>query len=181
LNAPISLSPPGSIEEKIEIRVPERYILKFMFERDGVEFKQLKNLIGAMAVCLPSEECSKGVPVPIRWSLMSVETGVIVSSGEVESLDSDGWSAAHVYRAIGIVQAQPAEYIFKAEIMRPVPELAHIRTHIAIQEHSKSSTTWQMGLVWWGSLVEIFLAWPVAIYASILLLWRVTRYKVRQI
>lgn len=74
-DAVISLLPPGSVREGIEIRIPERYMIQLKFERDGIEFKQLKNLIGAMGVCLPNEECSKGVPVPIRWSLKDGETG----------------------------------------------------------------------------------------------------------
>lgn len=171
-DAVISLSPPGSVREGIEIRIPERYMVQLKFERDEIEFKQLKKLIGAMSVCLPNEECSKGVPVPIRWSLKNGETGTTTASGLVESIDSNGWSRAHVYRAVGVIQVQPGKYIFEAEVTRPVPELAHIRTHIAIEHQPKNSTTWQMGLVWWGSMGYIFLAWPAAVYAIVLLLWR---------
>lgn len=171
-DAVISLSPPDSVREGIEIRIPERYMVQLKFERDGIEFKQLKKLIGAMSVCLPNEECSKGVPVPIRWSLKNGETGATTASGSVESIDSNGWSQAHVYRAVGVIQVQPGQYIFEAEVTRPVPELAHIRTHIAIEHQPKASTTWQMGLVWWGSMAYMFLAWPAAAYAIVLLLWR---------
>lgn len=172
LDAVISLSPPGSVRERIEIRIPERYMVHLKFERDGIEFTQLKKLIGAMAVCRTDEECSKGVPVPILWSLKNSETGATISSGLVESMDSNGWSAAHVYRGVGVIQVQPGEYIFQAEVTRPVPELAHIRTQIAIEHRPKSSTTWQMGLVWWGSMGYVFFAWPASVYAIVLFLWR---------
>lgn len=172
LDMTISLSPPGPVRERIEIRIPERYMVQLKFERDGIDFKQLKKLIGAMGLCLPNEECSKGVPVPIRWSLKTSETETTISEGLVESIDSNGWSAAHVYRGVGVIQVQPGEYIFEAEVTRPIPELAHIRTHIAIEHQPKTSTTWQMGLVWWGSMGYVFLAWPAAVYAAVVLLWR---------
>ena len=175
LDMAISLSPQGSIREAIEIRIPERYVVQFKFERNGTDFNQLKKLIGAMGLCQPNEECSKGVPIPVRWSLRNSETGATVLSGLVESIDSNGWSRAHVYRGVGIIQVQPGRYVFEAEITRPVPELAHIGTHIAVEHQPKRTTTWQMGLVWWGSMGYAFLAWPAAVYAIALLIWRAFR------
>lgn len=172
LNVPISLSPAGSVEKIIQIRIPEKHIVQFEFERNGIDFAQLQRLIGAMAVCLPNEECSKGVPVPVRWTLTNSKTGGVVSAGEVESVDSNAWSGTRVYRTVGNIQVQPGKYIFKAEITRPVPEFAHIRAHIAIGFQAKTSTTWQMALIWWGALGYVLLAWPVAVCAAILLLWR---------
>ena len=172
LNTAISLSPPGAVEAIIDIVLPENYSLYLMFERKGIAFEQLKSSIGAMGVCKIGEQCSKGVLVPIRWSLKNVETGAIATSGEVESKDSSGWSAAHVYRRLGTVKVQPGRYIFTAGVLRPVPELAYLNTQIAIQLQPKATTTWQMGLVWWGSIGQYLLAWPSAAYAAILLLWR---------
>ena len=110
--------------------------------------------------------------MPIRWSLKSIETGEVASSGEVESIDSSGWSAAHVYRKVGTVKVQPGRYAFRAEVLRPVPDLANMRTQIAIQLKPKGRTTWQMGLVWWGAIGQYLLAWPLVAYAGVLLVWR---------
>jgi Domain of unknown function (DUF5625) len=172
LNAIISLSPQGTVEKNIHIILPENYSLHLMFERKGIPFEQLKSSIGAMGVCKIGEQCSKGVPVPIRWSIRNIETGAISSSGEVESIDSSGWSADHVYRHLGFIKVQPGNYTFKAEVLRPVPKLAQMRTYIAIQLQPKASTTWQIGLVFWGSIGQYLLAWPIAIYAVIMLLCR---------
>lgn len=171
-DAVISLSPPGSLKEDIEIRIPERYMVQLKFERDGIEFEQLKKLIGAMGLCPTKEECSKGVPVPIRWSLKNRQTGATTSSGLAESIDSSGWSRAHVYRRVGTIQVQPGKYIFEVEVTRPVPELVHIRTHIAIELHPKSATTWQIGLVWWGQIISFIVIWPAVIIIALVLLWR---------
>lgn len=168
----ISLSPAGAVEETIDVVLPENYSLHLMFERDGIAFEQLKSSIGAMGLCKIGEQCSKGIPVRIRWSLKSIETGEVASSGEVESIDSNGWSAAHVYRYLGIVKVQPGRYAFRAEVLRPVPDLANMRTQIAIQLQPKATTTWRMGLVWWGAIGQYLLAWPLVAYAGVLLLWR---------
>src|SRR5688572_941711 len=114
----------------------------------------------------------QGVPVPVRWSLKSIETGEVASRGEVESIDSSGWSDAHVYRNLGTVKVQPGRYAFRAEVLRPVPDLASMRTQIAIQLKPKRTTTWQMGLVSWGAIGQYLLAWPLIACAGVLLLWR---------
>lgn len=176
LDAELSLFPPGSIREEIEIRIPERYRMELKFERDGTEFNQLKKVIGASNICLPGEECSTGVPVPVRWSLTNSESGAVVSSGLVETANANGWSRAHVSRFVDLVQVHPGKYIFEADVTRPVPELADIRTRIVIELQPKGSTTWQVGAVWWGSMGYIFWAWPAGVYALVLLLWRAARW-----
>lgn len=171
LNAAISLSPAGTVEEVIQIRIPERYSLDLIFNREGIPLQQLKDSIGESGLCEIEKPCSKGVPVPIRWSLKNMATGDIASSGEIESKDAHGWSSAHVYRYVGIVKVQPGKYAFKAEVLHPVPELAHLKVHIAIHLQPKASTSWQIGLVWWGSIGQ-FLAWPAGICVLFVLLER---------
>ncbi len=168
----ISLFPPSSIREEIEIRIPERYRMVLKFERDGIEFEHLKKVIGASNICLRGEECSKGVPVPVRWSLMSSDSGEVVSSGLIETDNASGWSRAYVSRFVDLIQVQPGKYIFEAEVTRPVQELADIPTRIVIELQPKQSATWQVGAVWWGSIGHIFLVWPAAIYALVTLLYR---------
>jgi hypothetical protein len=172
LNTAISLSPPGTVEEKIDVKLRESYSLHLMFERNGIPFERLRNTVGAMGACKVGEQCPKGVPVPIRWSLKRIETGNVASSGEVDSIGSNGWSGAHVYRNLATIKVAPGRYAFRAEVLRPVHELADMRTHIAIELKPKAATTWQMGLVWWGTIGQYLLAWPLIAYAAVLLTWR---------
>lgn len=172
LNTAIDLAAPVKVEKRIKIVIPENYELNFVFERAGVSFEQLRTSIGSMGACRAGDPCPKGVPVPVRWSVHNVETGTAISSGEVETLDSNGWSVANVYRRIGYVKIPKGEYVFRAEVLRPIPELAYLRTRIALQLEPKGGSTWQIGLVWWGSIATYLLAWPAVIYATILLLWR---------
>ncbi|WP_200384032.1 DUF5625 family protein [Rhodocyclus tenuis] len=172
LNTAISLSPPGAIEKKINIPIPENYSFNLIFDRNAIEFEQLKKLVGEMGICTVAEQCSKGIPVPVQWVMKNADTGEITTSGEVESQDSSGWARAHVYRHLGNIRVPPGRYTFTAKVLRPVPELAHITTRIAIQIQPKSATTWQMVLVWWGSICQYLFAWPAAVLATILLLWR---------
>ena len=170
LNAPINLAPAGHIEQPIRIVIPERYVLNLVFERDGVPFEKLDTLLGGMRLPKIGEKLPPGIPVSIRWSLTTLEIPNVVASGEVESNGSSGWSAAEVDRHLGYIKAPPGEYIFRAEVLRSVAELSEIRTRIAIQLQPKSSSTWQMGLVWWGMIGTYLIAWPAAAYASFLLL-----------
>lgn len=170
LNASITLAPAGHIEQPIKIVIPERYALNLVFEREGVPFEKLDTLLGSMRPPKIGEKPPPGIPVPIRWSLTSLETLNVVASGEVESVGSSGWSATEVDRHLGYIKTLPGEYIFRAEVLRSVAELSEIRTRIAIRLHPKSSSTWQMGLVWWGMIGTYLIAWPAAAYASFLLL-----------
>jgi hypothetical protein len=170
LDIPISLVPPGKIEQLIEIVIPENYALSLIFEREGVPFEQLDTLLGSMRPPKAGETLPPGIRVPIRWSLTSAESRKVAASGDVDSIGTSGWSAAEVTRHLGYVQASPGKYIFQAKVLRSVPELAHIRTRIAIHLRPKSSSSWQIGLVWWGSIGTYLVAWPAAAYGAFLLL-----------
>lgn len=169
---PVSLATAGKVQAEVQVRVPETYSLHFLFERDGVPFEELKNSVGAMGVCKIGETCSKGVPVLIRWSITPEGSSEPVLGGDVESQDSSGWSQAHVYRSIAKVRVPPGRYLFKAEILRPVPELAKLRTAVAMELQPKSTSTWQLGLVWWGAIAQYVIVLPLAICAAVALLWR---------
>jgi len=172
LNTPVSLAIAGKVHAEVQVRVPETYSLHFRFERDGVLFEELKKSVGAMGVCKLGEPCSKGISVPVRWSITPEGSDKPLLGGEVETRDSSGWSQAHVYRSIAKVHVPTGKYTFEAEILRPVPELAKLRTTIAMQLQPKSTTTWQLGLVWWGAIARYIIALPLAIYAAIILLRR---------
>lgn len=171
----ITLSPPSTIEENIEIRLPEEFEINLMFYREGIKFEKLKKYIGSMGLCATREECYKGIVVPIRWGLIDKKTGIVSAQGEVETQDASGWSGTHVYRHIGTFQIPPGEYTFKAEILRDIPELSFLPANIAISIPAKRSTTWQMSLAWWGNIGIILVAYPMLIYSFCILLWRYFR------
>lgn len=178
LNMPVSVATANKVQAEIQIRVPEMYSLHFLFEREGVPFEELKNSIGAMGVCKIGEACSKGVLVPIRWTITPEGDSKPLLGGNVESLDSSGWSQAHVYRSIAQVRVPPGRYLFNAEVLRAVPELAKFRVNIAMALQPKSTSTWQLGLVWWGAIAQYIIALPIAVCAAVVLLWR-TRLTLR--
>ncbi|MBB1073697.1 hypothetical protein HUU62_04640 [Rhodoferax sp. 4810] len=170
LDEPISLDPPGQIIKEIETRIPENFDFDLVFSRQGQAFEEVKRLVGDMGVCVPPSRCSKGVAVPISWSLTSLETSRIVSSGNVMTIDSHGWSGADVFRSISKIHVPTGRYLFRADILKSVPELSHIKTRLQISIGGKSASTWQMGLVWWGALGQVLVAWPLGAYALFLLL-----------
>lgn len=170
LDEPISLEPPGQITKEIEIRIPENFDFDLVFSRQGQAFEDLKRLVGDMGVCVRPTACSKGVAVPMSWSLTSLETSRVVSSGNAMTRDSHSWSGADVGRSISRIQVPTGRYLFRATVLKPVPELSHIKTRLQISIRGKSSSTWQMGLVWWGALGQVLVAWPLGAYALFLLL-----------
>jgi hypothetical protein len=170
LNEPITLYPPGKIVKEIEIRIPENMELALIFERNSHPFDELDRLVGSMGICIKTKVCSKGVPVNISWSIKSKKESHIFSSGIAESFDSNSWSKAEVGRYVADIQAPTGVYIFNAEVLKPVPEFSHIKTRLQIATKPKSSNTWQMGLVWWGTIGRLLIALPVGFFALIHLL-----------
>lgn len=137
LDAPITLMPRGTLEQTVKIEGKEKFEVALVFSRDGVPFERLKELIGAMGLCKIGEPCSKGIVAPIRWSLRRAETGDVAASGETESIESHGWSAADVYRRVGGFSVDRGTYLFKLEVLRDVPELSMLRTRVLIYHPTK--------------------------------------------
>jgi hypothetical protein len=175
LDTPILLNPPGKVERAIDIRIPEKYEVSLIFERAGQPFEKLKTLIGAGGVCKINEPCSKGIPVPIKWSLSEVKSGINVAVGEVISQNSNGWSKFEVDRNVGFIKAKPGRYMFKAVIFQGVPELESIKSRLAIKARPKQTETWQLSLVWWGGVATIFIFWPLLIFAVLKTVWRMIK------
>jgi hypothetical protein len=172
LMTPISLTTVEELQIPMQVRVAETYSLHFLFERDGVAFEELKSSIGDMGLCLQGEACSEGVPVPIRWSITPAGDNKPLLSSEMETKDSNGWSRAHVSRFIADLHLDPGHYIFKANVLRAVPELTKLKTSIAIELQPKHSSSWQLSLVWWGSIAQYIITLPVVVWSAIALLLR---------
>lgn len=171
LDASIPLSPKGTVEKEVQIVIPEIYDLNLVFERANIPYEQLKMLLGDW-VYKDGKPIPSGVRVPVRWTLTSLADGKIIVSGEIDSFGSTGWSTAEVTRAIGYIRVKSGKYLFRAEILRDVNEFKHIKTRIAMQHRTKTSSTWQMNFLFWGQLVTIFVLWPAALIIVFSLLCR---------
>jgi hypothetical protein len=171
LDEVITLSPRGTISKEVRVVIPENYELNLVFERANLPFEQLNSLLGDWAY-KDGKPIPSGVRVPIHWVLAELPSGSTAASGEIDSFGSIAWSAAEVDRQVGHIKVVPGRYLFTAEILRDVPELAHIKTRLSMQLHSKSSSTWQITLVWWGGIVNIIAVWPAAIVIALVLLRR---------
>lgn len=177
LDDAITLSPRGKISKEIRMVIPESYALNLVFECSNIPCEQLKTLIGHGGY-KDGKPIPSGVKVPIRWALKEVPGGSVIASGEIDSFGSIAWSATEVYRHVGGFRVAPGRYLFTAEILRDVPELAHIKTHLSMQLPSDGFSTWQMSLVWWGSIANLLLIGPVAIIIAIILLFTLNKFRV---
>jgi hypothetical protein len=151
LDESISIEPPGKVETYIRIPIKTKYSLYLVFERAGHPFEELKALIGDFTGPGPS-----GVHVPIRWSVNALTPQKPIASGDVDSFGANAWSKDRVERFVGIIEADPGQYLFRAEITHGVPELAHVLTRVSLQP-AHDAGGWQFGLVWWGSFVSYLL------------------------
>lgn len=171
LDEVITLAPRGLVNKGIHVVIPEKYMLNLVFERGDVPYQKLKVLLGDWAY-KDGKPIPSGVIVPIRWALKDLPDGAVVASGEIDAFGSIAWSPTEVDREVGHVQVAPGKYEFSAEILRDVPELASIRTRLSMQLRPKASSTWQITLVWWGSMANDLLAWPSAFLIAVVLSWR---------
>ena len=171
LDEVITLAPRGSICKEIRVVIPEIFELNLVFERANLPFEQLKSLLGMPSYTADKIPIPSGVRVPVKWALKDLSGASIAASGEVDSFSSDSWSATEVGRQVDHVRVAPGRYLFTAEILRDVPELAHIKTRLSMQLHPKTSSTWQMSFVVWGSLAYVLLVLPAAVAIVLDLLW----------
>lgn len=174
LDDAITLSPSGTINREIEVAIPEHYEINLVFERASLPFQELKTLLGDWAY-RDGQPIPSGVRVPVRWSLKKLHDGSIAASGENDTFGAIAWSAAEVDRKVGGFRVKPGRYLFNAQVLHDVPALAHIGTRLSINLPSKASSTWQMTLVWWGSIASYIVVWPAAAVIAMLLILQAGR------
>jgi len=172
LNEPISTEPPGKIEKLIRIPVKTKYSLCLVFERAGHPFEELKTLIGDFG------KIPTGERVPIRWSMHPLKSGKPIASGEVDSFGANAFSKNEIERRVGILEMEPGQYVFRAEITRTLPKLAHIRTRVSL-EPAHNAGGWQFGLVWFGSIINYLMLGPMAFITGLILLLDAVRSRTR--
>ena len=142
LDEPISLASAGSVTKVIEVRSLEPLELTFTFDRNGQSFEDMKRLIGDGGACVSPTPCTKGVNVPLSWSIKDVDTLQVVASGNSATFDVSGWSRKEVQRHITSVHVPPGKYEFRAEVLRPVTELSHVASRLRLSIPPKSGQTW---------------------------------------
>ena len=169
LDEPIALAPAGMIDREIHIVVPEHYTIVMRFMRAGRSSEQWRTLRDGIA------STTAGILVPVRWSLTSVSNGRAVASGEIDAIGAYRWSSSDIDREIGGIRVPSGRYRFKAQVLRDVPEFAHIDTRLAMTGTPKASSTWQISLVWWGSIVNMMLVGPLMVILLLVLLWHAAR------
>lgn len=172
LDEGITLSPGGAISKEIRIINPEYYLLNLNFEQGNTPREQLHTLLGDGSL----NKDGKPIPsirVPIRWELRAVPSGSIAAAKELDSFGVTAYGADFFYRQIGGFQVKPGRYLFKAKILRDVPELAHIKTRLVMNPYPKIASTWQSTLLWWGGIATYILVWPVAVILFLVFLWQV--------
>jgi uncharacterized protein DUF5625 len=173
LDQPISLAPRGSVDVQITIPLAESYYLELVFPVGELSREELFRLVGNtyyfQGVGSPS-----GIPVPVRWAL-SIQSGTVVASLETESFGVWSHTGSTLNRQIGLMRAPRGSYRFQAEIMRDVPEFSRVPTRIATAFHGKGWATWQFDVIFFGSLLNLFLIMPAAGALFLWLLWSLWR------
>lgn len=173
LEEPLSLAPRGKLEKEIRVPLPENYDLNLLFERADIPYDAFRELVGDWTF-KDGEIVITGVPVPVRWSLYSVDLQRLIAQGEAESFGFLRWTPYQVARQIDKVSinVEPGRYVFRGEVLQDVPELAHIKTRIALQLRPMVSATWQLAVVFLGPFVNYLILGPAALLLALILAMR---------
>jgi len=177
LDEPISFAVRGKIEKEIYVPIPEHYQLCLVFERSDVPFQQLEQLLGKW-VFENGRQIPSGIAVPIRWSILKGGSQVTILHGERRTYGAYAWSRSEVYRLIEDVKLKPGHYIFRAEVLREVPELAHLKVRLTLKLDMKSASTWQLLYVWIGSIASFYGVVPLMVMLMLIIATRAVRASV---
>ncbi len=171
LQAPIALAAGAVVEREVAIRVPEHYRLQLVFESDRLPRDGLRAL-------LENRTCPGCGGVPLRWSFVD-ERGRVAAAGSTDTMGVTAWSASAFYRDVAPVRLAVGRYRFRAEVPREVPGLREVRASVALHGIPKASSTWQITLAWWGSLLTPLLVVPLLGLLAVYLLWSRWRWSRR--
>lgn len=166
LAAPIDLTVSGSVEKLVQLRVSQPYELSFEFTRGGPAHERVGALVGEMGLCGSGPNCGKGVPIEVEWSLTDPRTQHRVAGSRVMTSDANGFSNLEVWRRIGEVNVPPAKYILRVTVLQAAPELEILKPAIRLALYPKDTTSWQMFVVWWGSLILPLVVVPASLIAA---------------
>jgi hypothetical protein len=168
VNKPISLSPPGTIQTRISVPLPESYDLSLAFSFDRQSREKVRDLVGEW-LYQNGRQLPSGVPVPIRWSFKERQTGREVFSEEKVSFGRSGYSATAFYRHLGNARVNAGNYLFHAEVLMDVPEFANIPVRIVFGLPPKVVSHWLREWVFWGRLVMVYAVAPLMILLAVII------------
>jgi len=130
--APISISPPGSINVKFHVDAKDTYRLEFYFATEGHPSKELIKIIGNGSIGVNDKQ---GVKIPVSWEIESLSDGRCVSKQEVITKNSSAGLAGYYVRDIEAIGLNPGDYELKFSIVNDVPEFSGFNAQ-AVLEHS---------------------------------------------
>ena len=175
LDVPIAISAKGAVDQRIRIRVPDRYTLALDFHADERGFSYLDGLLDEAKLPPNDEVIYHGMRVPLRWSLRETVGGLIVAEGETETSGKSSSSSDSITQNVGALAVKPGDYRLQARILHDLPELAGIDARLTMRLHPKSVGSWQTSLAWNGRLATLLVD-PLLLLLGLFLLWRWIRF-----
>lgn len=128
LDAAISLSPPGMVEERVTVVTLKRYGLDLVFGREGPSEDEDDRLFGDVRYAghLTESVRAKGVPVPVRWSVVHVASGRRIAGGQRPLTETDGRAAVELGDRIRIAKLdlEPGDYLIRLQVLSDAPDFA---------------------------------------------------------
>ncbi len=168
-----------SIGKEVDIRIPSVYTIELIFDRTGIPFKELEKLVGS-ASYFNGKLVPAGTIIPIRWSLRSLETGLVAASGSRETSSSSGHTSKGLYRSVGHFMVPAGKYIFELEVLRDVPEFKNVQTSLNVSLGGRGSSSWRDDLLFWGEIATFLITLPLILFLGLNLLFHVVANFMRQ-
>lgn len=172
LRESVDLSSTSFKTYQVNFRVPQAHRLELEFSRAGRTHEDMLRLVGHMGLCEAGTECGKGEPITVEWELRNADGTKIIANHRSVTSDASGFSSAEVFRKVAEIYAPPGRYLLKVRFVEPPKELALVKTSLALAILPKDTQSWQMGAVWWGTLLLPFATLPIVIATGLLWLTR---------
>ena len=189
----IPLAQNQQVEVPFKVRLGERYELDLEFERRGHSEPELHRLLGTgisnqtwlklknggylegepfASHGLRDFNDENGVVVPVIWEVVNRNDEAIVTQGQLDSKASNSWSGSHIRRLLGRLYLRRGQYIFRAKIPHPIPELAAINARLRLYFEPTHGESWQNALSYLFGFLAGLVATPVALFSAAVALVR---------
>lgn len=175
IDVPLSLSQPVAVAQDIYVPIQESYELSFVFPRYPHGTEDMRAFLDGEGY-FEGRWSASGAPIPIRWLLTNSKDGHIVASGVTNASHASGWSNTLVWRHVAYIKAPPGHYRFQAKVLQSVLDLRNTAPRLTLAlSGGKEAATWQLSLVFWGTIVSTLAVLPLGAILLIVLLWRWAR------
>ena len=172
VDEPVLLGATTVIDRTIRVPVAETYELSLVFPR-YIGQDDLRDYLDGEGY-FKGQWPAGSASIPVKWSLTNARTNRVAASGVANTLELTAWSHDTVWTHVAHVKVPAGAYAFKAEVLKPqAPELggAEPRLELALPGR-KASSTWQLSVVFWGSLIAPVVIWPLTMLLVGLALWQ---------